>query len=58
MTPIDASGNDFVIGLEENTTISEIIKEGINGWLNIQRVQPQGENTGFSLAFGIEIFDF
>ena len=57
MAPIYAAGNHFVVGLEEDASIAEIVEKGVNGWLDIQRVEPKGENTSFTLAFRIEIFD-
>lgn len=57
MAPIYAAGNHFVVGLEEDASIAEIVEKGVNGWLDVQRVEPKGENTSFTLAFRIEIFD-
>ena len=57
MAPIYAAGNHFVVGLEEDASIAEIVEKGVNGWLDVQRVKPKGENTSFTLAFRIEIFD-
>ena len=57
MAPVYAAGNHFVVGLEKNITIVEIVEEGVNGWLDVQRVEPKGENTSLTLAFRIEVFD-
>lgn len=57
MAPIYAAGNHFVVGLKENIAIAEIVEEGINGRLNIQRVEPKSKNTSFTLAFRIKVFD-
>lgn len=57
MTPIDASFDDFIVRLEENGTVAEVVKQGIHGWLDIQRIKPKSKDTGFTLAFGVKIFD-
>ena len=57
MPPIYAPGHYFVIGLKKNIAIAEIVKEGVDGWLDVQRVEPKSENTSFTLAFRIEVFD-
>ncbi len=57
MAPIYAAGNHFVVGLKENIAIAEIVEKGVNGRLNVQRVEPKGENTSFTLAFRIKVFD-
>ena len=57
MAPIYAAGNHFVVGLKENISIAEIVEEGVNGRLNVQRVEPESENTSFTLAFRIKVFD-
>ena len=57
MAPIYAAGDHFVVGLEEDASIAEIVEKGVNGRLDVQRVEPKGENTSFTLAFRIEIFD-
>ena len=56
MAPIHAAGNYFVVGLEENVAIAEIVEERVNSGLDVQRVEPKGENTSFTLAFRIEVF--
>lgn len=57
MSPIYAPGHHFVVGLKENIAIAEIVEEGVDGRLDVQRVEPKGENTSFTLAFRIEVFD-
>ena len=57
MAPIYATGNHFVVGLKENAAIAEIVEEGVNGRLDVQRVEPEGEDASFTLAFRIEVFD-
>ena len=57
MAPIYAAGNHFVVGLKENAAIAKIIEEGVDGRLDVQRVEPKSENTSFTLAFRIEVFD-
>ena len=57
MAPVYAAGEYFVVGLEEDVAVAEIVEEGVYGGLNVQGVEPEGENTGFTLAFCIEVFD-
>ncbi len=57
MAPVYAAWNHFVVGLEENVAIVEIVEEGVNSRLDVQRVEPKGENTSLTLAFRIEVFD-
>lgn len=58
VTPVHASGDDFLIRLQEDGAISEIIEEGIDGRPNVEGIEPQGEDTRFTLSLGIKIFDF
>ena len=57
MAPVYAAGDYFVVGLKEDAAVAEIIEEGVNSGLNVQRVEPKGENASFTLAFRIEVFD-
>ena len=57
MAPVYAAREDFVVGLEEDAAIAEIVEEGVYGWLDVQGVEPEGENTSFTLAFRVEVFD-
>lgn len=57
VSPIDGSGNDFVVGLEENGSVAEVVEEGYNGRLNVQGVEPQSENTCFPLTLGVKVFN-
>ena len=57
MAPVYAAGEYFVVGLKENIAVAEIVEEGVNSGLDVQRVEPKGENTSFTLAFCIEVFD-
>jgi hypothetical protein len=56
--PIDAAGYDFVVGLEENAAVAEVVEEGIHCRAHVEGVEPEGEDAGFALAFGVEVFDF
>lgn len=58
MSPVDAAGHDFVVGLEENITVAEVVEERVDGRFDVEGVEPEGEDTGFALAFGVEVFDF
>lgn len=57
VAPVDAAGEDFVVGLQEHGTVAEVVKEGVDGRLDIQRIKPEGEDAGLALAFGVEVFD-
>ena len=58
MSPVDAAGDDFVVGLEEDRPVAQVVEEGIDGWLDVQGVEPECEDPGLSLAFCVEVFDF
>ena len=58
MAPVHAAGDDFVVGLEKDGAIFQIIEEGNDSRLNIKGIEPEREDTGFTLAFRIEVFDF
>lgn len=58
MTEIDTTRNDFIVGLEKYATITKIVVEGVDRWLDIKRIQPKGKDTGFALAFSIEVLNF
>lgn len=57
MAPVYAAGDYFVVGLEEDAAVAEIVEEGVYSWLDVQGVEPKGENTSFTLAFRVEVFD-
>ena len=56
--PVDAAGDDFVVSLEEDAAVAEVVEERVDGRFDVEGVEPKGEDAGFALAFGIEIFDF
>ncbi len=56
--PVDAAGDHFVVSLEENAAVAEVVEEGVHCWADIEGVEPEGEDAGFALAFGVEVFDF
>jgi hypothetical protein len=57
VTHVDTAGNDLVVGLQENGAVAEVVEEGDDGRLDVEGVEPKGEDTCFALAFGIEVFD-
>jgi len=57
MTPIYTARDDFVVGLEEDRTIFQVVEETRYSGLDIQGVEPKCEYTRLTLAFRIEIFD-
>ena len=57
MAPVYAAGDYFVVGLKEDTAVAEVVEEGVYGGLDVQGVEPEGENAGFTLAFRVEVFD-
>jgi hypothetical protein len=56
--PVDTSGDDFVKGLEKDTAVFEVFEETLHRWVDVETVEPEGEYSGFTLAFGIKVFDF
>ena len=57
MAPVDASLDYLVVGLEEDGPVAEVVEEGIDRGLDVEAVEPEGEDAGFTLAFGVEVFD-
>lgn len=55
--PVDGALDDFVVGLEEDSAVAEIVEEGDDGGLDVETVEPQGEDAGFAFTFGVEVFD-
>jgi len=55
---VDGVRNDLLISLKQHGTIAEIIEERNNGRLDIQTVEPQGKDSGFTLPLCIEVLDF
>ena len=58
MAPIDTTRDDFIVSLEKYAAVTKVIKEGIDRWLDIERVEPKREDTGFAFAFGVKVFHF
>lgn len=58
MAPINTTRNDFVVSLEKYATVSKVIEEGMNGWLDVEGIEPKREDTGFSFTFCVKIFHF
>lgn len=56
--PVDGAGEDFVVGLQEDTAVAEVVEEGIHSGADVEGVEPEGENASFAFAFGVEVFDF
>ena len=57
MAPVDAPFDHLVVGLEEDGPVAEVVEEGVDGGLDIEAVEPKGEDAGFAFAFGIKVFD-
>ena len=58
MLPIDTSGDDFVESLEEDTTVFEVFEETLHRGVDVETIEPEGEYSGFTFAFGVKVFDF
>lgn len=57
MPPVDAAFDYFIVSLEEDGPVAEVIKQGIDGGLDVQAVEPESEDAGFALAFGVKVLD-
>jgi len=55
--PVDAAGYDFVVSLQEDATVAEVVKEGVHRRADVEGVEPEGEYASFALAFGVEVFN-
>lgn len=58
MLPVDAAGDDFVVGLEEDIAVAEVVEQRVNGRFDVEGVEPKGKDTGLAFAFGVEVLDF
>ena len=58
VAPVDATGDHFVVGLEQDGAVFEVVEEADDCRLDIERVEPECEDAGFALAFGVEVVDF
>ena len=54
---VDAARHDFVVRLQEDGAVAEVVEEGVHGGLDVEGVEPEGEDAGLALAFGVEVFD-
>ena len=57
MPPVDAAGEDLVVGLQEDGAVAKVVKEGVHRRLHVEGVEPESEDAGFALTFGVEVFD-
>lgn len=57
VAPVDAAGDYFVVGLQEDGAVGEVVEEGVDGRLHVERVEPEGEDAGFTFALGVKVFD-
>ncbi len=57
MSPVNAPRDYFIVRLQKNGAIPEVIKQGVNGRLNIKRVEPESKDASFAFAFRIEVID-
>lgn len=57
MAPLYRARNDLVIGLEQNGTVTEVVEKGDDSGLDVQTVEPEGENTSLTLTFSIKVFN-
>ena len=58
VAPVHAAGDYFIVGLQQDGAVFEVVEEGDDGRLDIERVEPEGEDAGLALAFRVEVFDF
>lgn len=58
MAPVHGALDDLVVGLEEDGAVAEVVEEGVHGGLDVEAVEPEGEDAGFALALGVEVLDF
>lgn len=58
MSPINASRDDFVVSLEEYAAVPKVIEERVDGWLDIERIKPKREDTGFAFTLCVKVFNY
>ncbi len=56
MAPVDKALDDLIVRLEEDGAVPEVVEEGLDGGLHVEAVEPEREDTSFSLALRVEIF--
>ena len=57
MPPVDAAGDDLVVGLKQDGAVLEVLEEGLHDGFDVQRVEPESEDARFALALGVKIFN-
>lgn len=56
-SPDDGAGKDLIKRLKDDQPVFEVLEQVEHAWFDAERVQPEGEDTRFTFALGIEIFD-
>ncbi len=55
--PVDRALDHLVVRLQEDGAVAEVVEEGLHCRLHVQAVEPQREDAGLALAFGVEVLD-
>jgi hypothetical protein len=58
MSPVYGAGDDFIVGLKQDGSVPEIVEQGVDGRLDVQRVEPEGEDASLALTLCIKIVNF
>ncbi|KAL8962759.1 MAG: hypothetical protein Q9193_000878, partial [Seirophora villosa] len=57
VAPVDAASYNFVVRLQEDGAVSEVVEERVDCGLDVERVEPECEDARFAFSLGVEIFD-
>lgn len=57
VAPVDGAGDDFIVGLEKDGAVREVVEERVDSRLDVEGIEPKGEDAGFAFAFGVKVFD-
>ena len=57
MAEIDASRHDFVVSLQQDGPVTKVVEERVDRWLYVEGVEPEREDAGFALSFGVKVLD-
>jgi hypothetical protein len=57
VAPVDGFRDHFVVGLQQDVAVFQVLEEGLHHGLDVERVEPQREDAGLALALGVEVVD-
>jgi hypothetical protein len=53
----DATGDDLLKALQQDGAVLEVLEEVVHSGLDVERVEPKGEDARLTLALGVKVLD-